>query len=92
MYGIIIAFALIILLVKYKLMKIWRAWYTLAIMLSITITFSVLINPVYALFIAILFTATKVVHKTPITHNLTELFVYTQDLPSCSHHILTCYR
>ena len=76
LYGIIIAFALIILLVKYKLMKIWRAWYTLAILLSITITFSVLINPVYALLIAILFTATKVVHKTPITHNLTELFVY----------------
>ena len=75
-YGIIIAFALMIMLIKYKLVKIWRAWYTLAVLLSITITFSVLINPVYALLIAILFTATKVVHKTPITHNLTELFIY----------------
>jgi presenilin-like A22 family membrane protease len=74
--GFIIALTLLVLLIKFKLINIWRAWYTLAVLLSITLTFSIILAPFYAFLIAILFTVTKMLHKTAISHNLTELFIY----------------
>ncbi len=74
----ILAGTLILLaLIKFRLFKIWKAWFFLAIFGALTITISVFIREEYAIAISLVLTYLKVYRPNAIIHNITEVFIYS---------------
>ena len=67
---------LIILLAKFKLSKLWKAWFFLAVWFSLTISMAVFFSEKVAIIIALLGAVFKVLEVDVYIHNLTEVFIY----------------
>ncbi len=67
---------IILLLVKFKLNRIWKAWFFLTVWLTLTISLSVFFSEKIAIAIALIGTIFKVIEPDIYVHNLTELFIY----------------
>ncbi|MEM4397816.1 MAG: presenilin family intramembrane aspartyl protease, partial [Candidatus Woesearchaeota archaeon] len=77
-FMIILGTLILLFIIKMRLFKIWKAWFFLAIMLSLFIVMSVIIsNSILALIISIILTFLKLYKPNIIIHNLTELFIYS---------------
>ena len=75
--GILLGTLLILWLRKLRRgMKIWKFWYGLAVFLTLSVSFGVIVHPTLAFFIALAFTFLKLKRPTVITHNVSELFMY----------------
>ena len=78
-YIIIMVFigtALLLLLIRFRLFKIWKAWFFLAIWGALSISFSVVMGDTAASIIALLLAYLKTYRGNAIIHNLTEIFIY----------------
>lgn len=89
MFPILLGTAIVLLLIKFKLKKIWKFWFGLSIVLSLTIAFFPFIKKGFeflfstsygALLITVIFasilTFMKVKYHNNIIHNFTEMFIY----------------
>ncbi|MEK6917000.1 MAG: presenilin family intramembrane aspartyl protease, partial [Nanoarchaeota archaeon] len=78
-YIIIMVFigtALLLILIRFRLFKIWKAWFFLAIWGALSISFSVVMGDTAASIIALLLAYLKTYRGNAIIHNLTEIFIY----------------
>ena len=75
--GVLIGTALLFLLIKFKIGRVWKYWFLLAVFITLAVSFGVYINYTQAAILAGLLALWKVYKPNPIIHNLTEIFVYT---------------
>ncbi len=76
MTAIIIGTVLILLLVKFKKINIWKALFFFAVWMTCSITIGVFINPTLSLAICLFLAFLKVYKPNIWVHNFTELFIY----------------
>ena len=74
---IFIGTAILLLLIKFKMFKIWKAWFFFAIFGALSVSFSVIINEIYALILAFILTYFKLYKPNVYIHNATEIFMYS---------------
>ena len=73
---ILIATLFVYLLFKFKQTSLWRIWFFIAVIIGLTIAFSVFIDQWLAFILAIILAFYKVFRPNILVHNLTELFIY----------------
>lgn len=73
---IIIATIIVLILAKLKLFRIWQIWFFFGVFLTLAISFSAFIHSLIALLLALVIAFVKVLRKSVIIHNLSELFIY----------------
>ena len=74
--AIIIGTLLMLLVVKFKKMSLWKLWFFLAVFFSMAIAFSAFINQTLAAILAFILALRKIYKPTIIISNLTEIFIY----------------
>lgn len=74
--AIVFGTVVLLVLIKYKIYRLWKFWYLLSVLLCLSIAFSAFINQTYAFLIALLFAVIKIFRPNVFIHNLTELFIY----------------
>lgn len=74
--GIIIATIIIYVITRFKFEKLLKAWFSIAIIISIAISLSVLIDELTALFVASILGVIRLSSKDLVIHNLTEVLLY----------------
>src|SRR3989344_7364451 len=74
--SVAIGTGLILLLVKFRIWKAWKLLFFIAVFSSISIALGVFIDPYIAIAIAFLLAVLKIFRPDPLTHNLSEVFMY----------------
>ena len=74
--GVAIGTALVLLLIKFKAYKVWKAWFLIAIWFSLTMALGVFMPATAALLLCLPIAAWKVYWPNPFVHNITEVFMY----------------
>ena len=74
--AILLGTAVVILLTKYKLQIIWKIWFLLAIIISLTAAFSSLLPAAISFFLAAGIGLWRIFKPNFWVHNLSELFIY----------------
>ncbi len=67
---------LVLGLIKFKLFKIWKAWFFLAVWGALAIALSVVIPDIAAIIVSLILTAWKIIKPNIFVHNITEVFMY----------------
>jgi presenilin-like A22 family membrane protease len=67
---------ILLVLIKFKMYKVWKAWFFMAVLLAMIITFGAFVNGIIALLIALPLAIWKTWKPNVIVHNTTEIFVY----------------
>ncbi|MBI4153826.1 hypothetical protein HY501_00665 [Candidatus Woesearchaeota archaeon] len=76
MIFILVATGLILLLIKFRLHKLWKAWFFLGIFFTLTISLASFLPEIPAVLFALGLAALKFFYKNPLVANTTELFIY----------------
>ncbi|MEK6822310.1 MAG: presenilin family intramembrane aspartyl protease [Nanoarchaeota archaeon] len=76
MAAVLIGTGLILVLVRFKQVKLWKLWFFLAVTICLTVAFGAFLNAIAAAVLAIVLALWKVLRPNIIVHNVTELFVY----------------
>ena len=74
--AIIIGTVLALLLVRFRTPMLWRLWFFLAILLTLTVAFAAFMGPGAAFVLALVLASLKIFRPGVIVQNFTELFVY----------------
>jgi len=74
--AIIIGTLLLLILMKFKKMNLWKLWFFLAVFSTMAIAFSAFINQTMAAILALILAIIKIYKPTTIVQNLTEIFIY----------------
>lgn len=74
--AVLVGTLLALLLIKFKLWLVWKIWFFVAIWFTISLSFGAFFNSFIALGVGLLLTILKVMRRSVIIHNFTELFVY----------------
>lgn len=74
--AILVGTFLLILLIKYKKIGLWKFWFSLSVAVTLTIAFSAFLNQGIALALGALFAYLKVSKPNIFIHNFTEIFIY----------------
>lgn len=74
--AILIGTGLILLLVKWKKISVWKALFFFAVWMTCSITIGVFIDPTLALVVCLFLAFFKVYRPNIFVHNFTELFIY----------------
>src|SRR3989344_3382891 len=72
----LIATLLALVLVKFQAYRLWKLWFFLSILLTISIAFNAFLPQSLALALALLFAFLKIFKPHVLIHNLGELFIY----------------
>jgi len=75
--GVFLGTILILLIIRFAKVFIWRALFFVAVITTTTIALGVLISAIYAFVIALILTIVKVFRPNIFAHNLTELLIYS---------------
>ncbi|MBU0757194.1 MAG: hypothetical protein KKF44_03960 [Nanoarchaeota archaeon] len=75
-FAVFVGTAMILLLKRLKLKKVWKHWFFLAVALTLSIVFDVFFSWQLALGLGIIFTYLKIYRPNVIFHNLTEVLMY----------------
>lgn len=73
---ILISTAIALILIKFKIFKLWKLWFFIAILFTLSISFSAFIPQVYAFVIALILALIRFLKANVLVHNLTEIFIY----------------
>ncbi len=76
LFGVLIGTLLLLLLIRFRKVRLWKFWFFLAVFLAQTVAFGVLLPSLVAALLALLLAAWKVWKPNPVVHNLTEVFTY----------------
>jgi len=74
--AVLIGTMLVLLLIKFKKTFLWKIWFFLAVVMTLSIALSAFINPYIALLLSLILAVYKIFKPNIIIHNLTEVFVY----------------
>lgn len=75
--GVLIGTALVLLIIRLKKVRLWKAWFFIAVLIAMTFALDVLIkNTTICVIIALALTYFKVYKPNIIIHNLTEILMY----------------
>lgn len=75
--GLIIGTSLILLIIRMRKVKLWKAWFFLAVFLSISLALGVIIPSILAFALALGLALLKVYKPNVFVHNLTEVLMYS---------------
>ena len=67
---------LLLLLIKYKKVMIWKFWFFLSVCITLTIALAAFVNETIAICMAIALALAKVYHPNIFVHNITEVLIY----------------
>ncbi len=76
-FAVILGTSILLILIKFKKFKIWKAWYFLAVTLSLAVAWTVFIPQAIAWITALIASLLKLFKPNFIVHNFTELFIYS---------------
>ncbi len=76
MTAVLIGTVLVLLLIRFKKTFLWKVWFFLAVVLSLSIAFSAFIDPYIAFVISLVLAGYKIFKPNVFIHNITEVFVY----------------
>ncbi|HJN56995.1 MAG: presenilin family intramembrane aspartyl protease [Candidatus Woesearchaeota archaeon] len=74
--AIIIGTLLLLLLIKYRKMNLWKLWFFLAVFFTMAIAFAAFMNQIAAVVLALILAITKIYKPMTILQNLSEVFIY----------------
>ncbi|MBI4441503.1 hypothetical protein HY639_05020 [Candidatus Woesearchaeota archaeon] len=74
--GVLVATALILLLIKYGQVNIWKFWYLLSVVFCLLVAAGAFFSDNVSFLLALVFGTWKVFRPNVIVHNLTELLIY----------------
>lgn len=74
--AVLIGTFLLYLLIKFRKMNLWKLWFFLAVLLTLSVAFSAFIPESIAFILALIFAIFKVYKPNLIMQNITEIFVY----------------
>jgi len=74
---ILVGTAFIFVLMYFRLGNIWKYWFLFAVIVTMSVSFGVYINPFIAFIIALILGLIKVFKPNVFVHNFTEIFIYT---------------
>ncbi len=74
--AVIIGTLLVLLLIRFKTMMLWKLWYLLAVGITLTLSFGAFMSSTAASIVAFFVAITKTFRNNIIIHNLSELFIY----------------
>ncbi|MBI4738024.1 hypothetical protein HY772_00390 [Candidatus Woesearchaeota archaeon] len=73
---VLIGTILVLLLVKFQGLRLWKIWFFLSVGLCLTIAFAAFVNQFIAIPLGIVFAVLKIYKPNVFLHNFTEVFVY----------------
>ncbi len=73
---ILLGTGLLLLLIKYHLQWVWKGWFLLAVVISLTVAWSAFFWSWLAFVLALLFGVWKIWKPNVLVHTFTELFIY----------------
>ncbi|MBD3354774.1 hypothetical protein GF361_02205 [Candidatus Woesearchaeota archaeon] len=76
MFAILLGTFLVLFLVKYGNVFLWKAWFFIAVSITLVISLSAFINQILAAILALILAGYKVIKPNFYIHNITELFIY----------------
>lgn len=65
-----------IVIMKFNLLRIWKIWFFIAVLITLSISFSTFINSLLAFIAALIFAILKIFRNNVYIHNFTEVFIY----------------
>lgn len=74
--GVAVGTALMLVIIKFKLIRFWKAWFLFAVWLSTSIALDVIIPGTMALILCFIVAVWKVYYPNAVVHNMTEIFMY----------------
>jgi presenilin-like A22 family membrane protease len=74
--AILIGTAIFLVLIKYKIFKVWKVWFFVAVWVTLSIALSAFLNQFLAAIIALIATLAKIYKPNIVMQNLTEVFIY----------------
>ncbi len=74
--AVLIGTSLILLIIKFRKVNLWKVWFFLAVWLTTTVALGVFVEEIIAYAIALFFAIWKIFKPNVYVHNLTELFMY----------------
>ena len=74
--AILFATGLALLLVKFNAVKLWKIWFFIGVVVTLTIAFGSFVPEIIALILGLLFAFFKIFKTNVIVHNFTEMFIY----------------
>jgi presenilin-like A22 family membrane protease len=74
--AILIGTGILLLLIKFKAFRVWKAWFFVAVFLTTVVTIGAFIHTIVAVLLALILATWKIYKPNPIIHNLTEVFIY----------------
>lgn len=77
MVALIIGTVLILLIIRWKKVMLWKLWFWLAVLLCLHIAFSAFMSSGVAFVLAFALASFKIFRPNVIVHNITELFIYS---------------
>lgn len=75
--GIAFATGLFLLIVRFNLLRLWKLWFFFAVLLTMWISFSIVMGQTEAFIVALVIASVKVFRPNPIVHNMAEVLVYS---------------
>jgi presenilin-like A22 family membrane protease len=74
--AILIGTVLVFLIMRFEKMILWKIWFFMAVSFCLMFAFKAFIPSLYALILALVLAAFKILKPNVYIHNLTELFIY----------------
>ncbi len=74
--GVTIGTLLLLVLIKFRQIQLWKLWFFLAVFLAQAVAFGVVLSQLVALILAFVLGLLKVYKPNPWVHNITEVFMY----------------
>lgn len=74
--ALIIGTVLILLIIRWQKVMLWKLWFWLAVVLCLHIAFAAFMKSGYALLLALILGTWKIFRPGILVHNFTELFIY----------------
>jgi len=75
--GVAVGTLLVMLIIKFRKLNLWKAWFFLAVFTAMSISIGVLVKQLYIVFaIAFVLAALKILRPNVVIHNLTEVLMY----------------
>jgi len=74
--AVLIGTGILLLLLRFNLARLWKAWYALAVFVTLTIAFAAFIPQLYAALLSLVATVGKIFRPNVLVQNASELFMY----------------
>jgi len=74
--AILIGTGLVLLIIKFKKIRLWKSWYFLSVLITLIMAFGAFVQQSIAVVLALILSVWKIFKPNTIIHNLTEIFIY----------------